>query len=170
MWYRNLECLLNLWFTTFQVCYFSSMLRRRNERGKCKQQTIEVIQLCLSCVLLFLIDFQTHVFGYHIQTRCSLPRYQGASMWPKCGHAIGLSLDELLMSLRNTNKRCLFDYKQITYNRITYLVLYIRRAPVEGKELQVLVFETLQMALWDKYEWNLSWTALLLWSCSSGVC
>ena len=102
MWYRNLECLLNLWFTTFQVCFFSSMLRRRNERGKCKQQTIEVIQLCLSCVLLFLIDFQTHVFGYHIQTRCSLPRYQGASMWPKCGHAIGLSLDELLMSLRRS--------------------------------------------------------------------
>ena len=50
----------------------------------------------------------------------------------------------------------MFDYKQITYHRITYLVLYIRRAPVEGKELQVLVFETLQMALWDKYEWNLS--------------
>ena len=42
---------------------------------KCKQQTTEVIKLCLTCVLLFLIDFQTHVFG-----RCSLPRYQGASM------------------------------------------------------------------------------------------
>ena len=35
-----------------------------------------------------------------IQTFSSLPRYQGASMGPKCGHAIGLSLDELLMSLR----------------------------------------------------------------------
>ena len=33
-------------------------------KRKCKQQTIEVIKLCLSCVLLFLIDFQTHVFGY----------------------------------------------------------------------------------------------------------
>ena len=33
-------------------------------KRKCKQQTIEVIKLCSSCVLLFLIDFQTHVFGY----------------------------------------------------------------------------------------------------------
>ena len=98
MWYKNLECLRNLWFTTFSVCYFSSMLRRRSERRKCKQQTIEVrqvIKLCLSYVLLFLTDFQTRV------SRRSLPRYQGASMWPKCGHAIGLSLDELFeMSLR----------------------------------------------------------------------
>ena len=31
---------------------------------KLKQQTIEVIKLCLTCVFLFLIDFQTHVFGY----------------------------------------------------------------------------------------------------------
>ena len=37
-----------------------------------------------------------------IQTSCSLPRYQGPPMWPKCGHAIGLSLDELLMSLRRS--------------------------------------------------------------------
>ena len=79
------QCLRNLWFSTFQVCYFSSMLRCRNERSdaqrcfswnqeggkggtvnckrKCKQQTIEIIKLCLSCVLLFLIDFQTRVFG-----------------------------------------------------------------------------------------------------------
>ena len=72
---------------------FFSMLRHGNERRKCKQQTIKVIKLCLSYVLLFLID---------IETRCSLPRYQGASMWPKCGHAIGLSLDELFeMSLRS---------------------------------------------------------------------
>ena len=67
MWYKNLECLRNLWFTTFSVCYFLSMLRRRNERRKCKQQTIEVrqvIKLCLSYVLLFLTDFQRHVFRY----------------------------------------------------------------------------------------------------------
>ena len=31
-------------------------------KRKCKQQTIEVIKLCLSCVLLFLIDFQTLVW------------------------------------------------------------------------------------------------------------
>ena len=93
------QCLQNLWFTTFQVCYFSSMLRSRNERShaqrcfswnqeggtvnckrKCKQQTIQVIKLCLSCVLL---------------SCCSLLWYQGVSMWLKCGDTIGLSLDEL---------------------------------------------------------------------------
>ena len=29
-----------------------------------KGQTIEVIKFCCSCVLLFIIDFQTPVFGY----------------------------------------------------------------------------------------------------------
>ena len=62
---------------------------------KCKQQTIEVIKLCLSCVLLFLIDFQTHVLRYPN----TLFLYSGIKVHP-CGHAIGLSLDELLMSLR----------------------------------------------------------------------
>ena len=33
-------------------------------KRKCKQQTIEVIKIRLGCVLLFLIDFQTRVFGY----------------------------------------------------------------------------------------------------------
>ena len=70
------------------------------EMNDCKQQTIievrQVIKLCLNYVLLFLTDFQTRV------SRRSLPRYQSASMWPKCGHAIGLSLDELFeMSLRS---------------------------------------------------------------------
>ena len=37
------------------------MARGRNER---RHETIEVIKLCLSCVLLSLIGFQTHVFGY----------------------------------------------------------------------------------------------------------
>ena len=66
---------------------------------KCKQQTMEVIKLCLSCVLLFLIDFQTDV----LRNPNTLFLYSGIKVhpvWPKCGHAIGLSLDELLMSLR----------------------------------------------------------------------
>ena len=33
-------------------------------KRKYKKQTIEVIKVCLSCVLLFLIDFQTRLFGY----------------------------------------------------------------------------------------------------------
>ena len=37
------------------------MLRHGNERRKCKQQTIKVIKLCLSYVLLFLIDIETAV-------------------------------------------------------------------------------------------------------------
>ena len=45
---------------------FRNAFKLRCKR-KCKRQTIEVIKLCLSCVLLFLIDLQTHVFGYDIQ-------------------------------------------------------------------------------------------------------
>ena len=40
---------------------FSKAFELHCERN-CKQQTMEVIKLCLSCVLLFLIDFQTLVW------------------------------------------------------------------------------------------------------------
>ena len=43
-------------FTEFRNAFESHFKR------KGKQQTVEIKKLCLSCVLLFLIGFQTHVF------------------------------------------------------------------------------------------------------------
>ena len=48
---------------------------------------MEVIKLCLSCVLLFLIDFQTHLFGYPN----TLFLYSGINVHP-CGLTAGTQL------------------------------------------------------------------------------
>ena len=51
------------WGWILPVSTAQKCAKRRFFACTCKQQTIKVIKLC-SCVLLFLIDFQTHVFGY----------------------------------------------------------------------------------------------------------
>ena len=83
------------------------MLRRSNERRKCKQQTIEVIKLCLSCVLLFLTDFQTHVFGYPN----TLLFYRGIKVHP-CDLNAGTQLVYHLMNFKvsATLKIAIFRY------------------------------------------------------------
>ena len=75
------------------------MLRRSNERRKCKQQTIEVIKLCLSYVLLFLTDFQTQVFGYPN----TLLFYRGIKVHP-CDLNAGTQLVYHLMNFNEFEK------------------------------------------------------------------